>query len=370
MIKPRNDRNIVFRDGKWFLDFTFCGKRIRQFGGFTKEQARNTLAKLRIDRLDEKLGFKKPAAEAIPFEKFADEFLELYSKQNKKSWKGDEFLLSGLKAHFKGEMLQGIGPEKVERFKAAKKVEVSPATVNRYLACLRTMFNKAVDWGKLETSPLRTVKKLKEAGGRERILTAEEAARLTRAAAPCIRPVLVVALNTGMRRTEILSLKWKNVDLARAYILIEESKSGKPRKIPMNAAVIEALRAIPRDSEFVFYNPETKSHVKDVKTAFHAACRRAKKDPEDEEDPGIVGLRFHDLRHTAASKMIEAGVDLVTVSNILGHASIQMTMRYAHPTPENMRLAVDRLAEILDPSRQKVDNVSIPRPAKDSVHYN
>jgi integrase len=370
MIKPKNDRNLKSQDGKWYIDFTAQGKRIRQFGGYTKEQARNTLAKLRINKLDEKLGFKKPEAEEVPFAKFADEFLNLHSKQNKKSWKGDQLLLAGLKNHFKGETLQSIGPEKVERYKARRKAEVSPATVNRALACLKTMFNKAVEWGKLETSPLRTVKKLKEPLGRERILSAAEAARLVECAGSAVRPVLIVALHTGMRRNEILSLKWKNVDFPRAYIFIEDSKSGRSRKIPMNSAVIEALRALPREFEFVFYNPETKDHIKDVKTAFHSACRRAKKNPEDEKDPGIIGFRFHDLRHTAASKMIEAGVDLVTVSKILGHASIQMTMRYAHPTPENMRLAVDRLSEILDPTRQKVDTVSIPKPVTSSVRYN
>jgi integrase len=158
-----------------------------------------------------------------------------------------------------------------------------------------------------------------------------------------------------MRKNEILSLKWADVDFLRGYILIEKSKSGKPRKVPMNGAVSSALMGLPHVSDFVFYNPETKAPVKDIKTAFKAACRKAKANPKDEKDPGIVGLRLHDLRHTAATKMIEAGVDLVTVSKILGHASIQMTMRYAHPTPENMRRAVDRLSEILDPTRQNID---------------
>jgi integrase len=367
MVKSRNDRNLNFREGKWFLDFTFRGKRIRAFGGYTKEQARNALAKLRIEKLDEKLGFKKPEDVPIAFEVFADEFLQTYCKQNKKSWQGDEIHLENLKSFFKGETLQSIGPEMIERYKAKRRTEVSPASVNRGLSCLRTMFNKAVEWGRLETSPLRTIKKLKEPQGRERILSAEEARRLLDCASDAIRPVLVVALNTGMRRSEILSLKWSNVDLTRGYIFIEDSKSGKSRKIPMNAAVMEAFLRLPHEAEFVFLNSGTGEHVKDIKTAFHAACRRAKKDPNDEEDPGIVGLRFHDLRHTAASKMIEAGVDLVTVSKILGHASITMTMRYAHPTPENMRRAVERLGEILDPTRQKVDTVKVPRPA--SVTY-
>ena len=161
-------------------------------------------------------------------------------------------------------------------------------------------------------------------------------------------PVLVVALNTGMRRNEILSLKWQDVDFVKGFILIEDSKSGRARKVSMNAAVFETLKGLPRSSEYVFFNPETKTHIKDIKTGFKSACKKA----------GTKGLRLHDLRHTAASWMIEAGADLVTVSKILGHSSIQMTMRFAHPTPENMRLAVERLAGFLDPTRQKVDRLS------------
>lgn len=344
------ERNLKQIDGKWYVDFTSRGKRIRQFAGYTKAQARNTLAKLRIERLDERLGFRKSGqGERVLFEKFADDFLEEYCKQNKRSWQRDEFSLNSLKEFFKGETLQSLGPEKIERFKAKRKAEVSPATVNRELACLKTMFSKAVEWGRTEKNPAAKVKKFRENPGRERILSPEEARRLIECAAPSIRPVLILALNTGMRRTEILSLKWRDVDFAKSFILIEDSKSGKSRKVPMNTFVYRILKELPRTSpEHIFFNPETNDHVKDIKTGFRAACRRAE----------IRGLRLHDLRHTAASKMIEAGADLVTVSKILGHSSIQMTMRYAHPTPENMRLAVGRLGEILDPTRQKVDNPS------------
>ncbi len=359
-MKAKKDRNLSFKDGKWYLDFTFRGKRIRQFAGFTKDQARNVLARLRIEKLDERLGFTRPVApDPIPFDKFAADFLELYAKQNKRSWRRDELSLRSLGAFFKGETLQSFGAEKVEAFKAKRRTEVSDATVNRELACLKTMMNKAVEWGKIEANPTARVKKFKESPGRERILTAAEAQRLIEASSPGLRPVLIVALNTGMRRNEILSLKWQSIDFARGFILIETSKSGKPRRVPMNAAVEEALRGLPRLAEFVFYNPETKSYIRDVKRAFAGACERAE----------IKGLRLHDLRHTAASKMIEAGVDLVTVSKILGHASIQMTMRYSHPTPENMKLAVLKLGEILDPTRQKVDTITIPKPVNDSIHY-
>jgi integrase len=381
--KKRTYPNLFKKEGAWYLDIMIGPKRIRQFAGCTLDQARNALAKIRLERLNDKLGLSKPKElESVLFEAFADEFLELYAKQNKRSWKRDEVSLKNLKRFFKGKTLQEIGPEQVERYKAQRKTEyvsrfkatkktlICPTTINRELACLKTLFSKAVEWGRIEKDTVRAVKKFKEDNARERILTAEEARRLVKAAADSLRPVLIIALNTGMRKNEILSLKWADVDFLRGYILIEKSKSGKPRKVPMNGAVSSALMGLPHVSDFVFYNSETKAPVKDIKTAFLAACRRAKADPKDENDPGIVGLRLHDLRHTAATWMIQAGVDIVTVSKILGHASIQMTMRYAHPTPENMKRAVERLGEIMDPIRQKSDKVEIPKPVSHSVCYN
>jgi integrase len=253
--------------------------------------------------------------------------------------------LNNLKAFFKGDMLRTIGAEKIERYKAKRKAEVSPASCNRELACLKTLFNKAVEWGRLEASPAVKVKKLKENNTRERILSSAEAGRLIECASPELRPVLIIALNTGMRKSEILGLRWQDVDFVRGFILIGDSKSGKSRKLPMNKTVFEALRGIQRRSDYVFFNPETETHIKGVTRLFAAALKTAE----------IRGVRLHDLRHTAATKMVEAGVDLVTVSKILGHSSIQMTMRYAYPTPENMRMAVSRLGEMLDLTRQKVD---------------
>lgn len=348
----KGEKNLKFKDGKWYLDFTFDGKRYREFAGYTKTQAKNTLTKRRTERLNDKLGFTKSLKKPdVPFGKFADEFLELYSKQNKRSWRRDRSSLKNLKPFFKDQLLQGIGPEDIERYKAKRGAEVSAATINREVSFLKTLFNKAVEWGRLEMSPALKVKKLREPNYKERILTQDEAGILLDMASPQVKPVLVLALNTGMRRGEILGLRWENIDFHKGFIFIEDSKNGRSRNVPMNGLVFGTLKKLPRRSEFVFFNAETRSHIKDVKTAFKGACRRSK----------IKGLRFHDLRHTSASWMVEGGVDLVTVSKILGHSSIQMTMRYAHPTPENMKLAVEKLGEILDSKRKKTDTVEIQK---------
>jgi integrase len=260
MKKPKGEQNLKFKNGKWYLDFTFKGKRHRPFGGFTKEQAKNTLAKFRIELLDEKLGFKKSnTGEPILFEKHADEVLELYSKKNKRSWARDELSLASFKRFFKGQMIQNVGSADIERFKVQrsaefkrdidpkKKIPISPATVNRELAFLKTVFNKAVEWGRLENNPAARVKKFREDNIKERILTDAEARQLIEACGPDLRPVIIIALNTGMRRTEILGLRWKNVDLRKGFIHIgvADSKSGRSRNVPINYAVFETLKGLP-----------------------------------------------------------------------------------------------------------------------------
>jgi integrase len=347
MREPRHEKNLRYKNGSWVCDITRRGKRVRQIVGFTKEQAKNSIAKMRIEQLDEELGFKKPDEDVL-FAEFADDFLALYSKPNKRSWRGDERALRGLKRFFEGKTLRMVSSEGISRFLAARRAEISPASCNRELACLRTLFNKAIEWGKLEMSPVAKVRRFREPPGRERILEPAEAQRLIGAASPELRLVLIIALNTGMRRAEILSLRWRAVDIGGGVINIENSKSGKSRKVPMNALVREALRALPRvaSSDYVFYNPETKTHIKDVRRGFQASCARAE----------IKGLRLHDLRHTFATWWITAGGDLVALSKILGHASIQMTMRYAHATPEVVRLGIERVGELLDLGRQKGAN--------------
>ena len=363
MGKPKKERNLKLIDGKWYVDFTFNKKRIRQFGGYTKEQARNTLAKIRIQKLDEKMGYKKPERKSKKFMEFArDEFIENYSKVNKKSWSRDVSSLKALEPYFKEKMIHEVTPKSIEKYKAQRlSGSIAPGTVNRELAFLNTMFKKAVEWDDLDSSPMEKVRNLRVPPHKDRILTRAEIKRLIDISnsreegfhGTHLNPVLIVALNTGMRMSEILKLEWENVYLMKRRIHVEDSKSGRSRDIPMNDLVVEALSVRPHDTKYVFPSPKTDESLKSVKSSFKRACRKAK----------IKGLRFHDLRHTSATIMIEIGVPLVTVSQILGHASIQMTMRYAHPRPEHKRDAIFKLGNYYEESRQKVDTVETEQPS-------
>jgi len=207
----------------------------------------------------------------------------------------------------------------------------------RLLATLKHMFTKAVDWDMVEEETLKRVRKVKlleENNRRLRYLSAEETQTLVEAFDPHLRPILVAALNTGMRKGEILSLKWdENIDLRHGFILLDRTKNGQRREVPINATLRAALQSLTRrlDSPYVFFDPLTGKRYRDVKRSFRSACRRA----------GIKDFRFHDCRHTFASQLVMAGADLVTVMELLGHKTLAMTLRYSHLAPTHKTRAVD-----------------------------
>jgi integrase len=357
-------------DGRYYYDIWYQGKRYRRITNLSRAETEKA-GYLRLKELEKNgLGILESGLpKLILFEDFAKDFLETHSKINKRSWRTDEYLLANLKAFFKNTYLSNIGAEIVERYKAQRIKQVSPATVNREIALIKTMLNKAAAWGRIPSNPIsgRVVGKLKEKNARERILSPEETGRLIEVASPNLKPILTIALNTGMRRNEILSLKWENVNLSAGYIFIEDSKSGRSRKVPMNRLIIDSFMGLPKRNQLVFYNPETKGSFKDIKTSFKSACRRA----------NIKGLRLHDLRHTFATRYIEAGGDIASLSKILGHAKIQMTMRYCNPTPEHMRLGIERIGELFEKSigignnlDTRAEEVPIKSPASHLHVYN
>ncbi len=160
-----------------------------------------------------------------------------------------------------------------------------------------------------------------------RYLALEECRALVEACDPHLEPIVVTALNTGMRRGEILPLKWDQVDLQHGFILLrsDETKSGERREVPINATLRATLQGITRrlDVPYVFFDPATGKPYGEVKRSFQSALRRAK----------IQDFHFHDLRHTFASHLVMAGVDLTTVKELLGHKNITTTLRYAHLAP-------------------------------------
>jgi len=217
---------------------------------------------------------------------------------------------------------------------------IEPSSVNRELSILRGLLRMAADdeCDYLEQVP--KVKMLKEPQGRLRFLSEPEASRLleecrraghhpvSSCRSPDLYAVVVVALNTGMRRGEVLGLEWSRVDLSRGVLQLEETKSGTRREIPMNRAVYDVLAALPRSGGARLF-------PRSVRGAFLSAVERAK----------IPNFHFHDLRHTFASWLTMRGRPLKEVQELLGHKSIRMTERYSHLAPERLRDAVAMLED-------------------------
>ncbi len=320
----------IFKRGKyWWIDFTYRGRRYRYSLRTTQKKIAEEILRDTESKIarGEFLG----EVEDVPFEEFLDHYLAITRRQ--KSPKGFEQDLNAskhLRKYFGGISLSLLTPESIERYKTYRlSTGVKPVTVNRDLQVLRAMLNKAVRWGYLRENPMKTVKLYPEPPSRVRYLSQDEIRRLLKVSKGYLRVLIYLALTTGMRKGELLSLTWKQVDLLNGYVHLEETKTRRRRSIPLPPETVEILESwkahrAPRDpGKRVF-------PVKDFKRSWRTALKRA----------GIEDFRFHDLRHTFASHLVMSGVDLRTLSELLGHKTLRMVQRYSHIGDEQMRDAV------------------------------
>jgi integrase len=296
------------------------------------------LYRKRKTEIRERRFFPKPIPKRVVlFDEIAQDFLA-YSREHKRSAENDEARMRRLRATFGGRSITDITVHDIERLRGELSRDLSAASANRHLALLKVTFNRAMkaEPAKAERNPVRGVKLLKENNARVRVLTDTEEWRLLATLPFCYRPLVIVALHTGMRRGELANLRWQDVDFHTRTLVVQQSKSGEGRRVPMNRVVVATLRALRRErqafSGLVFPSPEGR-FLHNFGRAWAKAVKTA----------GITDLRFHDLRHTAASHLVMAGVDLYTVKEILGHKTLVMTQRYSHLSPEHQRQAVERL---------------------------
>lgn len=270
-------------------------------------------------------------------------------------------------AHLDDTPLAGITRADFDVFKASRlKAKIKPATVNRDLDRIKAALTQAVAWEMLENNPLAGVKRIKrDIEQRIRYLTKDEEkalrsaleAREARAAtrresgdawrtergreakgaivgySDHLMPMTLLALNTGLRRGELTQLKWADIDLEGKRLTVRAgyAKSGKARHIPLNTESLQVLQTYRKQHT----GKGELFGVASVKTAWAGLMKEAK----------IAGFRFHDLRHSFASKLVMRGIDLNTVRELLGHGDIAMTLRYAHLAPEHKAAAVEALMD-------------------------
>ena len=215
-----------------------------------------------------------------------------------------------------------LSPHPVTAFKRAN------ATVVRYMASLSHAFSIAVvDWGWIDDNPMRKVTKPKETRGRIRYLSDEERTRLLRACnrstSRALYNVVILALSTGMRRGEIMSLRWRQVDLQRGLISLHETKNGETRGVALASLALDVMNDLAKvrriDTDLVFFGNDPSKPVGLTKPWMTAVKKAMLED-----------FRFHDLRHSAASYLAMNGATSIEIAAVLGHKTLQMVKRYSH----------------------------------------
>ena len=220
---------IFKKNDNWYIDYYVNGRRKRKKIGPNRKQALTVLQKRKVQIAENKF-LDVEEQGTIRLEEMGKLFLENYSKPNKRSWRRDEQIVNHLKDFFKERKLQEIGPLDIEKYKRKRVEEVSPATVNRELSGLRNMYNRAIEWKMATKNPMKAVKFFRESEGRLRFLEKEEIEKLYNACPKYLKSIVALAICTGMRRGEILELKWLDIDFRRKIITILKTKNRKKRE--------------------------------------------------------------------------------------------------------------------------------------------
>jgi integrase len=227
----------------------------------------------------------------------------------------------------------------VDEYLATRTAACKPAAVNKESQLLHHLFKKALAWGKALENPVTHVRPLHVNNPRLCYLSREEIGRLLGVADEYLRPMLITALHTGLRRGEMLALAWHEVDFRHGVVRVLHTKNGERREIPMTRTLRGTLEHLPRrvDSDLVFPGRAGQEMV-NIRGRFYRALR----------DAGIEGVVWHDLRHTFASHLVMAGVNLTSVKELMGHKTVAITMRYAYLAPDFQREAITRLDTDMD----------------------
>lgn len=332
---------LMKRHNVWWMSFMYQGRQVRRSTGtMDKRLAEAILCKVKV-QIAEGRFFETREEQERTFRELMDRYLkERSALKAPKSDTRDRSALKHLLPVFGDLVLAEITPKRLAGYKAQRRIEgAAPATINKELQLARHAFNLAVrEWEWCRENPMHRVSMEPVRNEVDRWLSAAEEDRLMGASSPWLREIIVFGLNTRMRQGEILNLLWQDVDFSRGILLVMKSKNGTRRTIPLNAKVYELLaskQAATKSSRGpVFTTP--RGNALQVRFLVREFC-------EARDRAGIPDFRFHDMRHTFATRLVQRGVDLYKVQRLLGHKTSLMTQRYAHHSPESLRDGVNVL---------------------------
>ena len=333
--------SVYEKNKKWYCKFMINGvsKHLLCNGATSKEQALKLENAFKFNLQQQLCGLAPKQQKNVYFSRLKELYIK-HAKTSLKRYQNQKYYINNLEKYFdKGKPVNLIKPEKIQGFIEAirKEKNLKNSSINRYLEIFSKMFSLAVDNGELPENPIKKVKKLREDNHRIRYLTKDEENRLFKSIevnAPYLKPIVIVALQTGMRKSEIFNMQWENIDINNRIIYILEAKTEDSREIPISDVLYDLLLSLPRKSPYVFINPKTKTPYIDIKKSWYKVLNNAQ----------IKNFCFHDLRHTFATRMVMADVDFLTLMEILGHKNIKTTMRYAHVVAGKKMEAIKKLS--------------------------
>jgi site-specific recombinase XerD len=341
----RNPRGVFEKvpgSGEWWIRYNDSNGRYRREKAGSKSVAIKLVDKRRTEALQGKKLPERLRRATVSFGEIAKDALA-YSKASKLSYRHDAGRMETLLSWFREYPAEAITAQDIEKRFGQEKW--SPATINRHRALLSLTYRLAIRNGKVKENPARLVRHRLEDNARIRFLSPEEETKLRtaiEAAHPEHLTELELAVNTGIRLSEQYGLRWRDVSIARRTLTIQRSKNGATRHVPLNQAALRALEALQvraNGSEFVCGGLNT------PRRWFDPAVKAA----------GLQSFTWHCLRHTFASRLVMAGVDIRTVQELMGHKTIGMTVRYSHLAPKHTLAAVERLDA---PTEQRTDTTT------------
>lgn len=337
----------IYRRGhSWYWVFYWQGVRYgpKSLGPISRAAANRQFAEIHLAILEG----RHHATTAPTVSTFAVEFLRWYAGGRRPlSVVRYQSVLSRL-VHLWGDLpLDHLTTLMIERYKRDRAQVRKPRTVNKELQVIGHLCRTAVAWELIPRDPSAGVKRLRVDESPTRVLTREEEARLLAACNDHLRPLVVFALQTGLRQRELTTLRWHQIDWARATVTVESgtAKNRKHRRIPLTQTALDILRhcqaAHPDDPRVFAY--------RDWISVFRNTVTRV----------GLQKVSPHTLRHSFATRCIEAGISLRVLQKWLGHHSLTVTERYVHPSPAHEREAIELLAHRVTPQRSNVGSASV-----------
>ena len=328
-----NHPNLECRNGNWYSNFVDAmGSRVR----VTLQTRDKRTAELRLKKMQvtayEKGHFEMKKPVRIRFSDLGQKVLD-YAKDRKRCYKKIYVpVIKHLIDFFGSKYLHEITMSQINTYQSERQKTVALVTVNKEVAILRRCFNLALQWGLSHNNPVKGVEFFKIPQNRIRFLAVEEISRLLQSCNGYIRDIILTALHTGGRKREILGLKWENIDFENRLVVFERTKNDEVRQIPMTDALyfmFSNRRSDNPNNEYVFMGKNNKPFG-NVDKSFRSAIKSA----------GIEKFRLHDCRHSFASQLVMAGVDILTVKELLGHKDLKTTLIYAHLAPKHKIEAV------------------------------